>query len=144
VLDACPKSLHDDFHAALRAVFNAPDRKRADWLSQQLIADFQTTAPKAVAIWEAGMEDALAIFAYPPEVRLRLRTTNDLERVNREIRRRERVIRIFPNRAAAERLLGAVLMELHETWSTGRRYVNMESYWAEQNPAPTGMPAATA
>jgi transposase-like protein len=53
----------------------------------------------------------LAILAYPSEVRLRWRTTNDLERLNREIRRRERVIRIFPHRASAERLLAAVLME---------------------------------
>ena len=144
VADACPKALHARVHAALRAVFDAPDRRRADWLSQQLIADFQDTAPKAVAIWEAGVEDALAIFAYPPEIRLRLRTTNDLERVNREIRRRERVIRIFPHRASAERLLGAVLMELHEGWSTGRRYVNLDTYWAAQESAPAGSPAATA
>lgn len=144
VLDACPKALHATFHAALRAVFEAPDRGRADWLSPRLMADFQTTAPKAVAIWETGIEDALAIFAYPPEVRLRLRTTNDLERVNREIRRRERVIRIFPHRASAERLLGAVLMELHEGWTTGRRYVNLDTYWAEQGPAPAEESAATA
>lgn len=144
VADACPKALHARVHAALRAVFDAPDRRRADWLSQQLIADFQDTAPKAVAIWEAGVEDALAIFAYPPEIRLRLRTTNDLERVNREIRRRERVIRIFPHRASAERLLGAVLMELHEGWSTGRRYVNLETYWAERGPAPDEESTATA
>lgn len=56
-----------------------------------------------------------------------------MERLNREIRRRERVIRIFPNRASAERLLGAVLMEQHEAWSTGRRYVNLETYWATQS-----------
>jgi putative transposase len=144
VLDACPKALHDRVHAAVRAVFEAPDRRRADWLSQQLIADFQDTAPRAVAIWEAGIEDALAIFAYPPAVRLRLRTTNDLERLNREIRRRERVIRIFPHRASAERLLGAVLMELHEGWMTGRRYVNLDTYWAERAPASAEAPAANA
>jgi putative transposase len=130
VLDACPKAVHDPFHAALRAVFDAPDRKRADLLLRPLLEEFATTAPRAVAILEAGIEDALAIFAYPPEIRLRLRTTNDVERLNRAIRRRERVIRIFPNRAAAERLLGAVLMEQHEAWSTGRRYVNLETYWA--------------
>ncbi|MBX5468236.1 MAG: transposase [Firmicutes bacterium] len=97
-----------------------------------------------MAIWEAGVEDALAIFGYPADVRLRLRTTNDLERLNREIRRRERVIRIFPNRASAERLLGALRMELHEGWSTGRRSGNLDGYWAERNPAPDKTPAATA
>lgn len=144
VLDACPKAPHDPGHAAMRAVFDAPGRRRADGLSQQLVTDFATTAPKAAAIWEAGIEDALAIFAYPPEVRLRLRTTNDLERVNREIRRRERAIRIFPHRASAERLLGAVLMELHEGWSTGHHYVNLDTYWAERDPAPAAASAATA
>ena len=61
-----------------------------------------------MAILEAGIEDALALVAYPPEVHLRLRTTHDVERLNREIRRRERVIRIFPNRASAERLLAQI------------------------------------
>jgi putative transposase len=122
VLDACPKALHDRVHAALRAVFDAPDRRRADWLSQQLIADVQDTAPQAVAIGEAGVEDALAIFAYPPEVWRRLRTTHDLERVHREIRRRERVIRIVPHRASAERLLGAVLLDLHEEWGVNVKH----------------------
>ncbi|MGC8489109.1 MAG: IS256 family transposase [Clostridia bacterium] len=144
VLDACPKALHDPLHAAVRAVFEAPDRRRADWLSQPLITDFQETAPKAVAIWEAGVEDALAILAYPAEVRLRLRTANDLERLNREIRRRERVIRIVPHRASAERLLGAGRMEVHEGWSTGRRYVNLETYWAERGSAAAEEPAVTA
>jgi len=65
--------------------------------------------------------DALAIVAYPPEVWRRLRTPNDLERVNREIRRRERVIRIFPHRASAERLLGAVRLELQDGGRTSRR-----------------------
>jgi transposase-like protein len=144
VLDACPKAVHDPFRVALRAVLDAPDRQRADLLLRPLLEDFATTAPRAVALLEAGIEDALAILAYPPEVRLRLRTTNDVERLNREIRRRERVIRIFPNRASAERLLGAVLMEQHEAWSTGRRYVNLDTYWATREPAPAEEPAATA
>jgi len=57
-----------------------------------------------------------------------LRTTNSQERLNQELRRRERVVRIFPNRAAALRLLGAVLLEQHEQWSTGRKYLEMDEY----------------
>ena len=144
VLDACPKAVHDPFHAALRAVFDAPDRKRADLLLRPLLEDFATTAPRAVALLEAGIEDPRTLVAYPPEVHLRLRTTHDVERLNRENRRRERVIRIFPNRASAERLLGAVLMEQHDAWSTGRRYVNLDTYWAAREPAPAQEPAATA
>jgi putative transposase len=120
-LDAGPTAGRDPFPAALRAVVGAPDRKRADLLLPPRLEDLATTAPRAGALLEAGIEDALAIVAYPPEVRLGLRTTHDVERLNREIRRRERVIRIWPNRASAERLLGAVLMEPHEAWRTGRR-----------------------
>jgi len=123
-------------------LFEAPDRRRADGLTQQLITDVQEKARKAVAIGEAAGEDALAILVYPAEVRLR--TTNDRERLNREIRRRARVIRIFPHRASAERLVEAVLMELHEGWGTGRRYVNLETYWAERGSAPGEESMATA
>lgn len=52
-----------------------------------------------------------------------------MERLNEEVRRRERVIRIFPNRESAIRLLGAVLMERHEQWTTGHRYFDMATYW---------------
>ncbi|MDI6870909.1 MAG: transposase, partial [Bacillota bacterium] len=54
---------------------------------------------------------------------------NGLERLNEEIRRRERVIRIFPNEESALRLLGALLLEQHEAWTTERRYLNMDAYW---------------
>ncbi|MBE0466286.1 MAG: transposase [Candidatus Desulforudis sp.] len=82
-----------------------------------------------MATLENGFEDALAVLAFPEPYRKLLRTTNGLERLNAEIRRRERVIRIFPNPASAERLLGALLMEQHEKWSTGRCYFNMAQYW---------------
>ena len=58
----------------------------------------------------------------------RLRTTNMLERFIQEIRRREKVIRIFPNMSSAYRLVGALCAETHEEWSTGRRYLNMDEY----------------
>ncbi|NLA26442.1 MAG: IS256 family transposase, partial [Firmicutes bacterium] len=78
-------------------------------------------------------DDATAVMALPEPYRKRLRSTNILERLNQEVRRRERVIRIFPNRESAIRLLGALLMEQDEIWSTGRLYFNMEHYreWKE-------------
>ena len=78
---------------------------------------------------EVGLEDAIAVLSLPERYRKRLRTTNGMERLNEEIRRRERVIRIFPNRASAERLLGALLLEQDEAWSTGRVYLEMSAYW---------------
>ena len=70
------------------------------------------------------------MLALPEYYRRKLRTTNSVERLNEEIRRRERVIRIFPNPESAERLLGAMLMEHHEEWSEGRRYFDMSEYWS--------------
>ena len=78
---------------------------------------------------ESGFDDATAVLALPAPYRKPLRTTNSLERLNQEIRRRERVIRIVPNRESAKHLIGAVLMEQDELWSTGHRYVRMEPYW---------------
>jgi putative transposase len=76
---------------------------------------------------ENGFDDATAVLALPAAYRKRLRITNSLERLNQQIRRRERVIRIFPNRDSALRLIGAVLMEQDELWSTGHRYFRMEA-----------------
>jgi putative transposase len=82
-----------------------------------------------MAILEAGFDDATAVLALPEPYRRRLRTSNGMERLNEEVRRRERVIRIFPNRESAIRLLGSLLMEQDEVWSTGRRYFEMADYW---------------
>ena len=82
-----------------------------------------------MAILEAGFDDATAVLALPEPYRRRLRTSNGMERLNEEVRRRERVIRIFPNRQSSISLLGALLMEQDEQWSTGKRYLDMTAYW---------------
>ena len=129
ILDATPKALHDEVHMRLRAIFEAPDEATARLLLARFVADYSQTAPNAVATVERGFDDATAILALPVTYRKRLRTTNGQERLNEEIRRRERVIRIFPNRESAMRLLGALLMEQDEAWSTGKRYFEMTAYW---------------
>lgn len=82
-----------------------------------------------MAILEEGFDDATAVLVLPERYRKRLRTTNMVERLIEEIRRRENVIRIFPNRESAVRLIGAILMETDEKWSAGRMYINMNEYW---------------
>ncbi|OPZ65755.1 MAG: Transposase, Mutator family [Firmicutes bacterium ADurb.Bin506] len=129
ILDACPKSVQKDLHARLRLMFEAPDMNTARELLGGIINDFSGRAPNAIDRLEAGFEDAMAVMALPECLRKRLRTSNCAERLNEEVRRRERVIRIFPNEASALRLIGAVLMELDEAWSTNRRYLNMDEYW---------------
>ena len=89
----------------------------AKWLFHTTIDTFAAQAPKAVDILEQGFDDATAVLILPERYRKRLRTTNSIERLNEEIRRRERVIRIFPNHASAARLIGALLMEQDESWS---------------------------
>jgi len=129
VLDAAPKALHDELHARIRAIFEAPDLVTARTLLDKLVSDYAERAPAAVATLERGFDDATAILALPAAYHKRLRTNNGLERLNEEIRRRERVIRIFPNRESAIRLLGALLSEQDEQWTTSHRYVEMAAYW---------------
>ena len=124
ILTAAPKAQQAALGRALRGVLTAPDRETADTLGARVHRTFAAAAPKALAILDDGLEDALAILEYPDGVRTRLRTTNGVERLNVEIRPRERVVRIFPHRAAALRLLGAVPLEIHEQWATGPRYLN--------------------
>lgn len=130
ILDACPKTLQPEIHRHVRSVLDAPDQATARVLLQTVLGTYGDRAPRAMAILEQGFEDATAVLALPEPYRKRLRTTNGLERLIEEIRRRERVIRIFPNQASAERLLGALLMEIDEAWSTGRRYFDMQGYYA--------------
>ena len=111
----------------IKEIFDAPDtedaRRRFDLLAEKL----QNKAPKALECLEAGLEDALAVMVLPQKYRKRLRTTNMQERLNEELRRRERTIRIFPNQSSAYRMIGALLAEHHEEWM-GKRYLNMTEY----------------
>jgi putative transposase len=129
VSDATPKALQDEVHRRVRAIFEAPDTETARVLLAKFSADYAQRAPAAVATLERGFDDATAVLALPAPYRQRLRTTNAVERLNEEVRRRERVIRIFPNRESVIRLLGALLMEQDEAWTTGKRYFDMTAYW---------------
>ena len=135
ILDSCPKALQGELKARLKLLFDAPDLVTARKLLDDILADFSEKAPKAMSCLESGFDDATVVMSLPQPYRRRLRSTNILERLNQEVRRRERVIRIFPNVESAMRLLGALLMEQDEIWSTGRRYFNMERYqeWKEEN-----------
>jgi len=134
-LEACPKSLQGKLHARVKHILEAPDTDTARKLLDEAVTEFERLAPKAIERLEAGFEDAMAIMALPECVRRRLRTTNAVERLNREIRRRERVIGIFPNKESALRLIDAVLVEIDESWTTGNRYLDMTEYllWRDKH-----------
>lgn len=105
---------------------------------QQTLAAYEEKAPKAMRILEAGFDDVTAVLSLPEKYRKRLRTTNSVERLNEEVRRRERVIRIFPNRESVLRLIGALLMEQDEKWASGKKYLDMSEYleWRASQPKP--------
>lgn len=113
--------------AALREVFNATDRAEARRRVGEVIERLQPVAPKVAELLEAAEEDLLAFFAFPAAHWSKLRSTNPLERVNREIGRRADVVGIFPNDASALRLSGAMLIEQNDEWLVCRRYLSEES-----------------
>lgn len=111
----------------LRTVFNAPDRHTADAYLTKIVQKYASTA-SALANWlEKNIPEGLTVFSFPAAHRRRLRTANGLERLSREIKRRTRVVSIFPNEAACLRLISAVLMEIDETWQTDRIYLSLET-----------------
>jgi len=110
----------------LRGVFNAPDRPAAESYLKQLIRKYERSASRLANWMEQAIPEGFAVFDFPVEHRRRLRTTNMLERLSQEIRRRTQVVRIFPNEASCLRLTSAILIEVDEEWQTGRRYLSFE------------------
>lgn len=111
----------------LRACFNAPDRFEAERLLDKFIEHHQETAPDLADWARDNVPQGFTIFELPPNHRRCLRTTNMLERINKELLRRTRVATLFPNDASLLRLVTAVLMEVTEDWETGRRYLSMDA-----------------
>lgn len=133
MLDHTPKALQPEIKEELRKLYEAVDVDSARKVKDQIIDKYETRAPKAVALLDEAFDDITAILVVPLKYRKRLRTTNGVERLNQEVRRRERVIRIFPNGASVIRLMGALLMEQDEKWQAGRKYFDMELYYQTQN-----------
>ncbi len=111
----------------IRAIFNAPDRAEAERLLKQAVEAWCTDAPKLAAWAEGNLVEGFTVFNFPQAHRIRLRTTNGLERINREIKRRTRVASIFPNTASCLRLVSALLAESDEEWLEGKTYLNTKA-----------------
>ena len=112
--------------AAIGAIFNAPIREAAEGALCRQGGEWNKTNPK-LALWaEANLPEGLSVLAFPEAHRRLLRTTNGLERVNQEVRRRTRVCRQFPNEASCLRPVSAILMEISDEWGTGKAYLTFE------------------
>ncbi|NOY29760.1 MAG: hypothetical protein GXP28_06160 [Planctomycetes bacterium] len=108
-------------------MFNAPDAHEADRLLKLATEKYRTTAPKLAEWMERSVPGELTVFTRPAAPRRRLRTSNMLERLNKEIKRHTRVATLFPNEASLLRLVSAVLTEVDEEWQTRKNHLNTET-----------------
>jgi transposase-like protein len=111
----------------LRTVFNAPDRPTAEAYLNRLVRKYEQSASRLADWLEKNVPQGLTVFDFPPAHRRRIRTSNSLERLSREIGRRTRVVSIFPNEASCLRLVSAFLMETDEAWQTGKVYLSFDT-----------------
>ncbi len=144
VLVHVPKRSQAEVSEAMKAVFVQRDEKSAKAKAAELVRMFQARFAKAMEIFEAGIDDVLSYLHYPQSHRVRISSTNPLERLNLEIRRRTRVVGIFPHAGACLRLIGMLLVEKHEDWLTDdKAYLTFEDAPAEESPAKVVSLAAT-
>lgn len=122
------QSMKREVAADIRAIFNAPDRAQAEAQLRKTIEKYAHSASKLADWLEGNIPEGLTVFSFPGDHWRRIRTVNSLERVCLEIRRRTRVAVIFPNEASCLRLVSALLMEISETWETGRIYLSLERF----------------
>lgn len=131
LLEKVSPSIRAEIKALLTDLYNSPDLTQAKRRRDELIDKLEQVAPKAACVLDEGFDDITTVFHLPRAYRKRLRTSNSLERLNEELRRRERVIRIFPNEKSVERLLGSLLVDMHEKWMSSNVYFNMEEFYRE-------------
>lgn len=121
------KEMQAEAAADLRAIFNAPNREQAQARLNDTIKKYTQSAPNFCRWLEDNCHQALTVFDFPQIHQRFIRTSNPLERLNREIKRRTRVVSIFPNEQACLRLISAFLMETSDEWETGRTYLSFDN-----------------
>jgi putative transposase len=120
------KDMQTEVAADIRTIFDAPDRSTAEAYLARTVAKYKQSASRLSEWLASNIPEGLTVFAFPASIRRLLRTTNGVERLHREVRRRARVVSIFPNSASCLRLVSAVLAEISEEWLTGRTYMIFE------------------
>jgi len=123
-----PKGQHTVVAAAIRQAFNQPDRDSAGATWRHVADQLRPRWPKLAALMDESEHDVLAYMAFPAQHRTKLHSTNPLERLNKEVKRRADVVGIFPNEEAITRLIGAVLFEQNDEWQGQHRYMQVEAF----------------
>lgn len=132
-LEKSPRALEKELHKRLRQIWDdSVDHGQACQALSELAADLEAEHPELAEWLEVEGQETLSCFHFPESHRRRIRTTNGNERVNQEMKRRSRVVRIFPNPASTLRLATALLKEWHEDWVTGQRYLRMQPLEASE------------
>ena len=123
-----PKGQHTVVAAAIRQAFGQPDRAQAGETWRHVADQVRGRWPKLATFMEEAEHDVLAYMSFPAQHRTKLHSTNPIERLNKEVKRRADVVGIFPNEASITRLIGAVLLEQNDEWQTQNRYMTVEAF----------------
>jgi len=122
---ASKKTMRGEIGDMMREIFNRGSLEKARESSREAIEKYSKRAPEFARWLEANIEEGLTIYHFPKEHWKKIRTTNGMERLNREIKRRTQVAVLFPNKESALRLVTGIIVEVHEEWMTGRKYLEM-------------------
>jgi putative transposase len=119
------KSMKREIAETIREIFNSPTLEIAQEMKKRAIKEYEKKAPEFSNWLEKNIDEGLTVYQFPKEHRKKIRTSNGVERINREIKRRTRVAVLFPNAESAIRLVTGIIIEIHEEWITGRQYLDM-------------------
>jgi transposase-like protein len=122
-----PKGQREMVAAAIRTAFVQEDHEAAATQWRQLADSLRTRFETLAELMDQSEEDVLAFMTFPKDHRTKVHSTNPLERLNKEIKRRTNVVGIFPNEDAITRLVGAILLEQNDEWAVCRRYMTLET-----------------
>jgi putative transposase len=137
-----PKGQHSMVAAAIRTVFAQETPQAASTAWRHVADQLRPRFPKLAALMDDAEADVLAYKAFPAAHWPKLHSTNPIERLNKEVKRRADVVGIFPNEASITRLVGAILMEQHDEWQLQHRYLSLETITGAADGAAIDLPAA--
>jgi len=133
ILSKVPAKERKRLSRYLKQIYDAPDKEMALTVAQLIINRYRNTYPKVSEFLEEKLEETLTFFVYPSEHHRKIRTTNLIEYLNRLIKKRSKVIGIFPNAKSCVRYISCLLMEIDEDWQTGRKYIRMNSFEEDES-----------